>query len=97
MQSLENIVQYTLPGEHVFPESIGYQPSTGHFFVGSLMDGQVLRGHVDGREVTPFLPANSDGRTQAAGIKVDEQGRLFVAGGSTGRLWVYDVSTTPPL
>ncbi len=85
--------RYVLPGARLFPESIGYQRATGSYFVGSLVDGRVLRGSVTQAAAHPFLPAGGDGRTSAAGIKVDTRGRLFVAGGSTGRVWVYDVAT----
>lgn len=82
--------RYTLPGDRVFPESIGYDPATGDFYVGSLEDGAILRGNIDRDAADVFLPAGGDGRTSAAGIKVDARGRLFVAGGSTGKAWVYD-------
>lgn len=85
--------RYSLPGARLFPESIGYQRATGSYFVGSLVDGRILRGSVTAGAARPFLPAGGDGRTSAAGIKVDARGRLFVAGGSTGGVWVYDIAT----
>jgi sugar lactone lactonase YvrE len=43
--------------------------------------------------MSPFLAGGADGRTTAIGMKVDRQGRLFVAGGGTGAVWVYDTKT----
>jgi sugar lactone lactonase YvrE len=36
-----------------------------------------------------FLEPESDGRTTAIGMEVDKAGRLFIAGGDTGRIFVY--------
>ncbi len=76
--------RYVLPGEEVFPEGIAYRPETGDFFVGSTTDGTVFRGKVgggDGSEAEVFLGPGRDGRETAIGMKVDERGRLFIAGG----------------
>jgi sugar lactone lactonase YvrE len=85
---------YNLPGDRFFPESIGYQASTGRFFVGSLENGQVVSGEVNSGVVSPFLAAGVNGMSSAAGIKVDQQGRLFVAGGYSGQIFIYDIATT---
>ena len=93
MQHNAQTTHYALPGDRAFPESIGYNPVNGDFFVGSLADGQVLRGNVGDEAVTEFLPAGGDGRGSAAGIKVDARGRLFVGGGPGGKVWIYDIAT----
>ncbi len=83
--------QYILPGAIVYPEGVAYQPETGNFFVGSTTDGTVFRGSVEnGGETEVFLEPGSDGRETAVGMKVDEIGRLYIAGGDTGRIFVYD-------
>jgi len=84
---------YTLPGSAVFPEGIAYQPSSGAYFVSSTTDGSILRGTLRDSAATVFLPAGGDGRTTATGLKVDSRGRLFVSGGSTGQMFVYDAIT----
>lgn len=84
--------QYTLPGDAVFPEGIAYQPSTGDFFVSSTGDGTIFRGNVQRGAAQPYLAGGADGRTAATGLRVDDaRGRLFVSGGATGQLFVYDV------
>jgi sugar lactone lactonase YvrE len=84
---------YILPGDAVFPEGLGYQENTGNFFVGSTTDGTVFRGHVKDPNASAFLAPGADGRTTAVGMKVDDEGRLYIAGGGTGLVWVYDSAT----
>jgi Cu-Zn family superoxide dismutase len=86
---------YPLPGEQVFPEGIALNEATGDFFVGSTTDGTIFRGNVaePGEEAEVFLEPGGDGRSTAVGMKVDPEGRLFVAGGDTGRIFVYDTNT----
>jgi sugar lactone lactonase YvrE len=86
---------YPLPGEQVFPEGVALNEATGNFFVGSTTDGTVFRGNLaePGKEAEVFLEPGGDERTTAVGMKVDPEGRLFVAGGDTGRIFVYDTNT----
>jgi sugar lactone lactonase YvrE len=84
---------FALPGDAVYPEGVAYQPETGAFFAGSAADGTIFRGDVASGTVEVFSPAGADGRTSAVGMKVDLDGRLFVAGGSSGGVWVYDTAT----
>lgn len=84
---------YALPGDRVFPEGVGVDKATGRFYVGSSEDGTVYRGTVgEPGEAEVFLEPGADGRDAATGIKVSE-GRLFVAGRGTGRLFVYDAAS----
>jgi sugar lactone lactonase YvrE len=88
----QGLGRYVLPGNAVFPEGVAFQPSTGDFFVSSTGDGTVFRGNLQRGAAEPFLPAGADNRTAAVGLKVDDsRGRLFVAGGATGQMFVYDV------
>src|SRR5262249_8922924 len=65
---------------------------TGAFFTGSLIDGAVFRGTLEAPAATVFLQAGSDGRTGVAGVKVDGEGRLWIADAFNGRVLVYDQS-----
>jgi Cu-Zn family superoxide dismutase len=85
--------RYVLPGDNLFPEGIATQASTGDFFVGSTTDGTVLRGNAGSPRVEVFLPGGGDGRTDVRGLKVDGRGRLYLAGGATGQVFVYDIAT----
>ena len=86
-------IRYILPGNAVFPEGVAYQPSAGAYFVGSTTDGTIFRGMLREPAARVFLPPGGDGRTTATGLKVDSRGRLFVSGGSTGQMFVYDAAS----
>ncbi|HEY8599714.1 MAG TPA: hypothetical protein VIL85_14850 [Thermomicrobiales bacterium] len=85
--------RYILPGDTVFPEGIAAGTQPGEFFVGSTTSGAVYRGTIDAPTAAIFLPGGADGRTDVRGLKVDSRGRLFLAGGSTGQIFVYDGAT----
>ena len=83
---------YTLPGDQVYPEGIAVTRNQKRFFVTSTTDGTIFRGSVNGRSARPFLPGGEDGRTTAVGIKTAGD-RLYVAGGATGSVFIYDLSS----
>ncbi|MET8836116.1 superoxide dismutase [Micromonospora sp. NPDC004540] len=72
----------------VRPEGIAVAPD-GTMYVTSVTTGAVYRGHTGRAELRPFLPAGGDGRSAAAGVHLDRQGRIFVAGWDTGALFVH--------
>ena len=82
--------RYVLPGDRVFPEGVAYDHRTGSVFVSSTTDGTIFRGDDSDETLEQFLAPGGDGRTTAVGLEVDANGRLFVAGGGTGFVWVYD-------
>jgi sugar lactone lactonase YvrE len=75
----------------------GFQPegidigNGNTFFVGSIPTGAVYRGDLRTGEGSVLVPAQT-GRA-AIGLDVDDRKRIFVAGGGTGRAWVYDART----
>lgn len=83
---------YTLPGEAVFPEGVSYNPATGKFYVGSTTDGTLYEGDVASGEVRIFSAGGADGRTTAIGTKVDNNGNLWIAGGGTGQMFIYNTA-----
>ncbi|MGA9869877.1 MAG: superoxide dismutase [Rhodococcus sp. (in: high G+C Gram-positive bacteria)] len=86
--------KYILPGIGVFPEGVTADDDT--FFVTATGDGAIFRGTLGTPELEVFSPGGSDGRTGAAGIDVsddDDLNRLVVAGGATGKVWIYDSTT----
>jgi DNA-binding beta-propeller fold protein YncE len=95
MHEASGAERYVLPGEQVFPEGVAYRSDTGDFYVGSTTDGTVFQGNVErgSKEAEVFLEPESDGRRTAIGMEVDEEGRLFIAGGATGRIFVYDTES----
>jgi sugar lactone lactonase YvrE len=79
---------YPLEGERVFPEGIALSADGRSFFVGSTTTGTIYRGDVASGEVEVFAEA-----PVAIGMEVDPHGRLWVAGGMTGQVFVYDTAT----
>ncbi|GGT06937.1 MULTISPECIES: SMP-30/gluconolactonase/LRE family protein [Streptomyces] len=80
---------FTLPGERVYPEGIAADPRTGTVYVGSYADGTVYRTLPGRSRAEVFLPAGTDGRRTANGLRVDDRGRLWVTD-STAGVTVYD-------
>lgn len=84
-----------------FPESVplptGYQPegvatrgSTA--YAGSLADGDVVTVNLRSGQVTPLVDNDPEAGRVAVGVAV-ERGLVIVAGGPTGRAFVYDAHT----
>lgn len=109
-QTPAEVTRYVLPGtatnqDAVFPEGVARRADTQDFFVTSTTDGTIYRGTLGNPNTQVFLPGGADGRTTAVGLKVDESGRLFVAGGGSGKIFSYDANTgallraytTPPV
>ena len=89
-------------GAATFPDTIrlpdGWQPegiAAGRgtsLYVGSIPTGAVWKG--DARTGQgDVLVGGQPGVRSAIGIKVDRRNRLFVAGGATGKAFVYDAGT----
>lgn len=71
------------------PEGIAEQG--GFIFVGSIPTGAVYRADIASGEGTVVVTARQ-GRA-AIGLKIDDRSRIFVAGGPTGKAFVYDAVT----
>lgn len=72
----------------VFPEGIEVTDD-GTMYVTGVRNGAVYRGHVRSSRLEEFLPPGADGRASAAGVHVDRYGRIWVAGYSSSKLYVY--------
>jgi sugar lactone lactonase YvrE len=79
---------YTLDdSSHGNPEGVAWD---GRFFyVGATGDGTIYRGTLGDPTVHTFIPGVA-GRA-SIGLKTSE-GKLYVAGGPTGKIFVYDLS-----
>ena len=86
---------FVIPGNAVFPEGVALDAETGDFYVGSTRDGAVYRGNIQngGGALDLFLEPDPNEREGVTGMKVDAQGRLFIAGRRTGQAFVYDTSS----
>jgi sugar lactone lactonase YvrE len=80
---------YHLPAAGILLEGIGYDPQRDVFYVSGVNDGgRIYRGRIGEPTLEVWQPGGVDGRTTARGIDVDAAGRVFIAGGPSGRLWV---------
>jgi sugar lactone lactonase YvrE len=70
------------------PEGIAIRAGTPEFYVGSIPTGAVYKGDLRSGE-GEVLVQGREGRA-SIGLKVDRDRRLFVAGGPTGKAFVYD-------
>ena len=81
----------SVPGNN--PEGVAWDPSTQSFFVGTVGTGTIYRATLRDATLRPFItPDPAAPADSAVGMKVS-RGRLFVAGGTTGSIYVYDVTT----
>ena len=81
---------YDLPAAGVLLEGIGYDAQRETFYVSGVNDGgRIYRGRIGEEALEVWQPGGIDGRTTARGIDVDAMSRVFVAGGPSGRLWVF--------
>jgi len=87
----EDVREYEVPASP--PEGVVYDQKTQAFYGGSVSDGLIYKGTLDDPTAEVFLEAGSDGRNEAIGVNVDKEGRLYIAGGSSGTLYVYDIET----
>ncbi|OLZ67251.1 superoxide dismutase [Streptomyces sp. IMTB 2501] len=81
---------FTLPDDRAYPEGIALDPRTGDAYVGSYTTGAIYRAAAGSHTAEVFLPAGTDGRTTANGLKADRAGRLWVIDHTTG-VDVYDL------
>lgn len=77
-------------------EGIGVDKETGRFYVSEVTGGEIQRGSADRAQAEEWLGGDgTDGRYTARGITVDDEGRIYIAGGPNGTgndrpdLWVY--------
>jgi sugar lactone lactonase YvrE len=72
------------------PEGVAFDKRSKAFFVSITADGAIYRGTLRSDTVSPFIPGAA-GRA-AIGLEV-RRGKLYVAGGPTGSITVYDIAT----
>ncbi|MGI8671869.1 MAG: SMP-30/gluconolactonase/LRE family protein [Luteitalea sp.] len=92
---VETRVYQLHPSTYGNPEGVAFDPDTDAFFVGAtgagaVEGGAIYRGTLNNSQVELFIKG-APGR-EAVGIEVFD-GRLYVAGGFSGRVSVYDLAT----
>jgi sugar lactone lactonase YvrE len=93
-QTPAGITQYPLPPDVTYPEGIAYDAGQGAIYTGSAATGAVVRMTLASKETTVVSPAGAllpaEPFPALLGMKIDAAGRLWVAGGRTGRMAVID-------
>jgi len=75
------------------PEGVAWDNRSGSFFVGTVATGTIYRATLRDTTLRPFItPDPADPADSAVGMKVSG-GKLFVAGGATGSIYVYRIKT----
>ncbi|WP_420596945.1 superoxide dismutase family protein [Deinococcus sp.] len=86
---------YPLPGPQDFPEGVAYDAARGLLFTGSAANGDIYAVNASSGQVSLFSKGGAKGRSSALGLKVDAQGRLWVAGGATGTVSILSPDGAP--
>src|SRR5690606_36474958 len=89
----EGTTEYALPGDAVFPEGIAVHEPSETIFVSGAGSGGIYRVDLATGEASEFLPAGTRPQFTTIGMDVDDEGRLWVAGGGSGEVLVFDVET----
>jgi Cu-Zn family superoxide dismutase len=90
------ITQYPLPAEVTYPEGIAYDAKAGAVYTGSAATGNVVRVTLGSKQGTivaangAVLPAEPF--PALLGMELDGSGRLWIAGGRTGKMAVIDAA-----
>lgn len=75
------------------PEGVAWDNRTESFFVGTVGTGTIYRATLRDATLRPFItPDPATPADSAVGMKVSG-GKLFVAGGQTGSIYVYEIKT----
>ncbi len=87
-----------LPDTVAYPEGIAYDPDEGVYYTASAVDGAVVKVKVSDNSATLVVPGGQLVPAGAEfpamlGMKLDEDKRLWLAGGVTGKLHVVDTKT----
>jgi Cu-Zn family superoxide dismutase len=77
---------YVIPGDTFFPEGIAYNEKTGIFYTGSTFTGDIVKVNVKTGDAALLSSGEGSGRTFCTGMKLDAKKRLWVCGGSQGRV-----------
>lgn len=83
------ILHTFLDSRNVYPESVTVDQSSGTFFVGSVKEGTIYKGHIGKSDLEVFSSGGADGRSIATGMFFAND-RLVIVGRQTGLIFVYN-------
>lgn len=76
----------------VQPEGVAWHAPSKSYFTGAGFEGTIARGRLDEPAAHEYSHSELTGRNSALGMLTDDT-HLFVAGGTTGTLFVYDIAS----
>ncbi|GBF07519.1 superoxide dismutase, sodC [Deinococcus aerius] len=79
-----SVRDYSLPDHLAYPEGVAYDAQRGILYTGSATNGTVYAINATTGAVSKFSEGGALGRRVALGMKVDGQGRVWIAGGQQG-------------
>jgi Cu-Zn family superoxide dismutase len=94
----EAIASYALPAEISYPEGVAFDPAAGVLYTANAEDGTVVRldprtGQAAVLTKAGALFAKTDASFPSAlGVKFDGAGKLWIAGGRSGRIFVVNAA-----
>lgn len=86
---------YPLPSPQAFPEGVAYDAAKGVIYTGSAATGNIYAINANTGATSLFSEGGAKGRSTALGLKVDAQGRVWVAGGATGAINILSPDGAP--
>ena len=92
-QQQDVVYSYSIPGMEVYPECVAVGADSSTFYTASATNGTVYRGQIGEKAARVLVPADRAAIGQGLGVDVDDQGRLWVVGGSNGAIAVYEAES----
>lgn len=89
-----SVRDYALPDHLSFPEGVAYDARRGVLYTGSATNGTIYAVNAATGAVSKFSEGGAQGRRIALGLKVDGQGRVWVAGGPQGTVSILNPDGT---
>jgi superoxide dismutase, Cu-Zn family len=86
---------YPLPGVQDYPEGVAYDKERNLLFTGSAANGNIYAINASTGVTSLFSEGGAKGRSSALGLKVDAQGRLWIAGGAAGTVSILSPDGAP--
>jgi sugar lactone lactonase YvrE len=88
---------YEIPGEGTFPEGIAVHEASGTFFVTGAGSGAIYRIDLETGEATTLLEPGHRNPFATIGLAIDEEHRLWAAGGRSGEILRFDDLDAAPV
>ncbi|MFJ8085146.1 SMP-30/gluconolactonase/LRE family protein [Streptomyces sp. NPDC096205] len=81
----------SLPGTDAYPEGMSVDYRNGDTYITSFATGAVYKAPAGQTQAQVWLPAGTDGRTEAMGVEADKNGRIWVC--DKNYVTLYDAAT----